>query len=101
MFAFLVFQIMSELMANGVQIYHFPVDDETVADTNKSMNVSEVKNNLKNPFVKNLFVLQETVSVELAWSVRFALCTLHLPVLCLLSSCVFGFHKNIKNKDCC
>ncbi|KAK7096753.1 septin-11-like isoform X2 [Littorina saxatilis] len=31
-------KIMSELMANGVQIYHFPVDDETVADTNNSMN---------------------------------------------------------------
>ena len=29
-------------MANGVQIYHFPVDDETVADTNNTMNVSQV-----------------------------------------------------------
>ena len=42
MTGFLVFQIMSELMANGVQIYHFPVDDETVADTNNTMNVSKV-----------------------------------------------------------
>ena len=42
MTGFLVFQIMSELMANGVQIYHFPVDDETVADTNNTMNVSQV-----------------------------------------------------------
>ena len=41
MTGFLVFQIMSELTANGVQIYHFPVDDETVADTNNTMNVSK------------------------------------------------------------
>lgn len=34
---------MSELMANGVQIYQFPVDDETVADTNNTMNVSVVE----------------------------------------------------------
>ncbi|CAG2207942.1 SEPT6_8_11 [Mytilus edulis] len=31
-------KIMSELMSNGVQIYQFPTDDETVADTNKVMN---------------------------------------------------------------
>ena len=31
---------MSELQSNGVQIYQFPTDDETVAETNKSMNVS-------------------------------------------------------------
>ena len=30
---------MSELTSNGVQIYHFPTDDESVADTNKTMNV--------------------------------------------------------------
>ena len=35
-----IFQIMSELQSNGVQIYQFPVDDETVAETNSSMNVS-------------------------------------------------------------
>ena len=32
-------KIMSELMSNGVQIYQFPTDDETVAETNKVMNV--------------------------------------------------------------
>ncbi|KAK7469906.1 hypothetical protein BaRGS_00036069 [Batillaria attramentaria] len=31
-------KIMSELMANGVQIYQFPTDDETVAETNSAMN---------------------------------------------------------------
>ncbi|XP_076468314.1 septin-6-like isoform X1 [Babylonia areolata] len=31
-------KIMSELTANGVQIYQFPTDDETVADTNNTMN---------------------------------------------------------------
>ena len=35
-----LFQIMSELVSNGVQIYQFPVDDETVAELNLSMNVS-------------------------------------------------------------
>lgn len=35
-------KIMSELMSNGVQIYQFPTDDETVADTNKVMNVGIV-----------------------------------------------------------
>lgn len=31
-------KIMSELQSNGVQIYHFPTDDQTVADTNNAMN---------------------------------------------------------------
>ena len=30
---------MSELVSNGVQIYQFPTDDETVADLNSTMNV--------------------------------------------------------------
>ena len=33
-------QIMQELASNGVEIYRFPVDDETVAEMNASMNVS-------------------------------------------------------------
>jgi len=32
-------KVMDELLSNGVQIYHFPTDDETVADLNSSMNV--------------------------------------------------------------
>jgi len=31
---------MNELTSNGVQIYQFPTDDETVADINSAMNVS-------------------------------------------------------------
>ena len=31
---------MKELTSNGVEIYQFPTDDETVADVNTSMNVS-------------------------------------------------------------
>ncbi|XP_037070419.1 septin-2-like isoform X2 [Pollicipes pollicipes] len=31
-------RILTELNGNGVQIYHFPMDDSTVADTNRSMN---------------------------------------------------------------
>lgn len=30
---------MNELSSNGVQIYSFPIDDETVAEANKVMNV--------------------------------------------------------------
>ena len=33
-------QIVEELRANGVDIYKFPTDDETVAETNVKMNVS-------------------------------------------------------------
>ena len=31
-------RILAELNSNGVQIYHFPTDDTTVADTNQAMN---------------------------------------------------------------
>lgn len=31
---------MEELASNGVEIYRFPVDDETVAEMNLNMNVS-------------------------------------------------------------
>lgn len=31
---------MNELVSNGVQIYQFPTDDETVAEVNATMNVS-------------------------------------------------------------
>ncbi len=34
---------MSELVSNGVHIYQFPTDDETVADINSTMNVSSSK----------------------------------------------------------
>lgn len=34
---------MSELVSNGVQIYQFPTDDETVSEINASMNVSRVE----------------------------------------------------------
>lgn len=33
---------MSELVSNGVQIYQFPTDDETVSEINASMNVSNI-----------------------------------------------------------
>lgn len=33
-------KIMGELVSNGVQIYQFPIDDETVAKINSTMNVS-------------------------------------------------------------
>ena len=33
-------KITSELVSNGVQIYQFPTDDESVAEINGTMNVS-------------------------------------------------------------
>lgn len=39
-------KIMSELVSNGVQIYQFPLDDETVAKVNTSMNVRKRTNAL-------------------------------------------------------
>lgn len=40
LYAICTFQLMSELVSNGVHIYQFPTDDETVADNNAAMNVS-------------------------------------------------------------
>lgn len=37
-------KIMSELVSNGVQIYQFPLDDETVAKVNTAMNVRKRTN---------------------------------------------------------
>lgn len=39
-------KIMSELVSNGVQIYQFPLDDETVAKVNTTMNVRKQTNTL-------------------------------------------------------
>ena len=40
-------KIMSELVSNGVQIYQFPTDEETVAEINATMSVSpQVRKNL-------------------------------------------------------
>lgn len=36
-------KIMSELVSNGVQIYHFPTEDEAVSEINCCMNVSPRK----------------------------------------------------------
>ena len=41
-----IFQIMEELTSNGVEIYRFPVDDETVAEMNAGMNVRELINHV-------------------------------------------------------
>lgn len=37
-------KIMSELVSNGVQIYQFPTDEETVAEINATMSVSPQPN---------------------------------------------------------
>lgn len=44
-------KIMSELVSNGVQIYQFPIDDETVSKINTTMNVSVFKIFLIVPFL--------------------------------------------------
>ena len=38
---------MNELTSNGVQIYQFPTDDETVADLNGTMNRWETKEQVR------------------------------------------------------
>lgn len=46
-------KIMSELVSNGVQIYQFPTDEETVAEINATMSVSpQVRKNLPVIFLK-------------------------------------------------
>ena len=45
------FQIMEELTSNGVEIYRFPVDDETVAEMNAGMNVRELINHVPTTFI--------------------------------------------------
>ncbi|KAG9329405.1 hypothetical protein JZ751_005382 [Albula glossodonta] len=45
-------KIASELVSNGVQIYQFPTDDETVAEINSTMNVRHVENESHCDFVK-------------------------------------------------
>ena len=46
-----IFQIMEELTSNGVEIYRFPVDDETVAEMNAGMNVRELINHVPTTFI--------------------------------------------------
>ena len=46
-------KIMSELVSNGVQIYQFPTDEETVAEINATMSVSsQVRKHLPVIFLK-------------------------------------------------
>lgn len=46
-------KIMSELVSNGVQIYQFPTDEETVAEINATMSVSpQVRKKLPVIFLK-------------------------------------------------
>lgn len=55
---------MSELVSNGVQIYQFPTDEETVAEINATMSVSpQVRKNLPEIVLKaflgsSIFLLQ-------------------------------------------
>lgn len=48
---------MSELVSNGVQIYQFPTDDETVSEINASMNVSNIFGTKTLKKSKTFFVL--------------------------------------------
>ena len=42
---------MEELASNGVEIYRFPVDDETVAEMNAGMNVRNTAEKISGPFI--------------------------------------------------
>ena len=70
-------QIMAELKSNGVNIYHFPTDDQTVADTNNAMNVSTVIEKHKHIVVSFVCLYmqpcapsQET-SVQIKWKFAY------------------------------
>lgn len=43
-------KITSELVSNGVQIYQFPTDDESVAEINSTMNVRLISQVLEKMF---------------------------------------------------
>ena len=87
-------KIMSELVNNGVQIYQFPTEDDTVAPTNKGKFFSKVKVSLvisttfefsrQNTMLqkiskcevkaKNEFLQVETLS-------QFEISAIHLPLI--------------------
>ena len=47
---------MNELISNGIHIYQFPTDDETVAEMNSTMNVS-FKEHLMSLFTVTFFMI--------------------------------------------
>ena len=55
---------MTELQSSGVQIYQFPVDDETVAETNNSMNVSYLHKSYLSALERQGWVVKTTASVN-------------------------------------
>lgn len=50
-------KIMSELVSNGVQIYQFPTDEETVAEINATMSVSRQSSGEQREAVQNARVM--------------------------------------------
>lgn len=50
---------MEELASNGVEIYRFPVDDETVAEMNANMNVSTTAEKIPGTIISMFYFNQQ------------------------------------------
>ena len=50
---------MEELASNGVEIYRFPVDDETVAEMNANMNVSTTAEKIPGTLISMFYFNQQ------------------------------------------
>lgn len=59
---------MEELTSNGVEIYRFPVDDETVAEMNAGMNVRELINHVPSTLILSNSYLPFTPQLQNALS---------------------------------
>lgn len=85
-------KIMSELVSNGVQIYQFPTDEETVAEINATMSVSPQSNGEWREAFQNARVWGwKSLRWGLQWDSSPAVAASHLTSQCLsFPSCQVG-----------
>lgn len=90
-------KIMSELVSNGVQIYQFPTDEETVAEINATMSVSPQSNGEPREAFQNACVVTasqrgwKSPRWGLQWDSSPAVAASHLTSQCLsFPSCQVG-----------
>lgn len=77
-------KIMSELVSNGVQIYQFPTDEETVAEINATMSVSPQSNGEWREAFQNACVWGwKSLRWGLQWDSSPAVAASHLTSQCL------------------
>ena len=86
-------KIMSELVSNGVQIYQFPTDEETVAEINATMSVSRQSSGEQREALQNACVVAASQRAGQACAGVFssAVAASHLTSQCLsFPSCQVG-----------